>query len=276
MANVDFTTWTETDPGGVLSVTSSTITGTSVTGTSINWHRVSIDKGAAFYSGDFTFRFGPINISAASSSNSRFGIISLTKDQVPNTWEKFEGSITVLWANTTTNPTLYLYGFNDANTSATVPDYSDTYQGSAVALSTNFYIELSRSGTTVTCKVYSNAYSTLVDTLTITPTDYDYQYVSTAFKWETGTAATVSFTEQNLDLEVSATGLSITSVTPSSFDDGHTGIVIAGSGFGASQGTVKIGGVTQNVTAWGASSITFTAVRGATSLGSSRLDIYPA
>ena len=75
--------------------------------------------------------------------------------------------------------------------------------------------------------------------------------------------------------EMAATGLSITSVTPSSFDDGRTGIVIAGSGFGASQGssTLTIGGQAQTVTAWSDTSITFTSVRGSNSMGAQSLTV---
>lgn len=74
------------------------------------------------------------------------------------------------------------------------------------------------------------------------------------------------------------TGLSITSVTPSSFDDGRTGIVIAGSGFGASQGssTLTIGGQAQTVTAWSDTSITFTSVRGSNSMGARSLTLTRA
>lgn len=72
-----------------------------------------------------------------------------------------------------------------------------------------------------------------------------------------------------------ASGLTITSVTPSSFDDGITGIVIAGSGFGASQGssTVDIGGQAQTVTAWSDTSITVTSARGSNSMGTGQLKV---
>lgn len=75
-----------------------------------------------------------------------------------------------------------------------------------------------------------------------------------------------------------STGLSITSVTPSAFDDGRTGIVIAGSGFGASQGssTLTIGGQAQTVTAWSDTSITFTSVRGSNSMGARSLTLTRA
>ena len=72
-----------------------------------------------------------------------------------------------------------------------------------------------------------------------------------------------------------ASGLSITSVTPSSFDDGTTGIVVAGTGFGSSQGssTLTIGGQAQTVANWSDTSITFTSVRGSNSMGSATLTL---
>ena len=72
-----------------------------------------------------------------------------------------------------------------------------------------------------------------------------------------------------------STGLAITSVTPSSFDSGITGVVIAGSGFGASQGssTVTIGSQAQTVTSWSATSITITTARGANSMGANSLKV---
>lgn len=75
--------------------------------------------------------------------------------------------------------------------------------------------------------------------------------------------------------EASAGALSITSVTPSSFDDGVSGIVIAGSGFGSSQGssTLTIGGQAQTVANWSDTSITFTSVRGSNSMGSATLTL---
>jgi hypothetical protein len=75
--------------------------------------------------------------------------------------------------------------------------------------------------------------------------------------------------------EVAASGLTITSVTPSSFDSGIAGIVIAGSGFGASQGssTVDIGAQAQTVTAWSNTSITITSARGSNSMGAGQLKV---
>jgi hypothetical protein len=64
----------------------------------------------------------------------------------------------------------------------------------------------------------------------------------------------------------------ITSITPATFDSGRS-VTLAGSGFGASEGTVSIGGVSQTVTAWSDSSITFTTSRGSQSMGACRVDV---
>lgn len=66
----------------------------------------------------------------------------------------------------------------------------------------------------------------------------------------------------------------ITSITPATFDAGRS-VTLSGSGFGTTQGSVLIGGVSQNVTNWAAdgTSITFTTVRGSQSLGACRVDV---
>lgn len=80
---------------------------------------------------------------------------------------------------------------------------------------------------------------------------------------------------ESTESTVASTGLTITSVTPSSFDSGIAGIVIAGAGFGASQGssTVDIGGQAQTVTAWSDTSITMTSARGSNSMGAGQLKV---
>lgn len=89
------------------------------------------------------------------------------------------------------------------------------------------------------------------------------------------TATARNWAATTISVKSAASGLTITSITPSSFDDGRAGIVIAGSGFGASQGssTLTIGGQAQTVTAWSDTSITFTSVRGSVSPGNATLAI---
>jgi hypothetical protein len=199
MAVENFTTWTEVDPEADLTVTSTTVTIASLTATHTNPTYVSLDKGAGFYSGAFTFRVGPINISSASSENSRLVPIG-TGLNLPREAEALVDSVNAVWYNTITNPTLTLAEFAtivDINT----PTTTDSYQGAAVAIGTNFYLELSRSGTTATLKIYSDAYTTLVDTLTITLSEsHSYRYVYVASKGQHGSGATVGGTIQNADL----------------------------------------------------------------------------
>lgn len=76
--------------------------------------------------------------------------------------------------------------------------------------------------------------------------------------------------------EDAPTGPVVNSITPSTFDDGHTGIVIATTGLNTTGAKVYIGGVEQTVTGTTANSITFTAVRGAGNLGTAKLVVVEA
>jgi hypothetical protein len=66
--------------------------------------------------------------------------------------------------------------------------------------------------------------------------------------------------------------LSITNISPSTLQDGDT-VTLTGSGFGSSQGSVLIGGLSQAVSAWSDTGITFTASKGSQSLGACRVDV---
>lgn len=96
-------------------------------------------------------------------------------------------------------------------------------------------------------------------------------YISVRMADESGTS-------QDPKLVVTYTSISISSVTPSEFADGDTGVTIDGSGFEASQGTgkVELGDnsdyasatlVEQTVTSWSDTSIDFTVVQGALDSG---------
>ncbi len=206
MAVEDLTTWTETDPDTDLTVTSTTVTVASLNAVYATQCFVSKDRGAGFYSGSFTHRVGPINISAASSSNSRIALMGVSM-AVPIEDPPFDRALVAIWKNSTTPPTLELAEFAAGNNSGETPTTSDTYQGTAVNLSTNFYLELSRSGSTATLKLYSDAYTTLVDTLTFTiSASVSQQFVFVTAKAPNGSGATVGATLQNVDLAPSGGG----------------------------------------------------------------------
>jgi hypothetical protein len=123
-----------------------------------------------------------------------------------------------------------------------------------------------------------------------TYTDHDFNSTGLSITKESGTAIELRITKTTTqdretrlstmaaDITYTLPTPSITSVTPDEFADAATGIVIAGSVFGASQGTgvVELGSssdhgtatlVEQTVTAWGDTEITFTAVQGALEAG---------
>lgn len=172
---------------------------------------VSKDKGVGFYSADFKFHVGPVNISAVSSNNSRIVIVGAGLATITDP-DGLQGSMDVVWLNTATNPTLYLVEYNSTN-AGLVPDSattSATYQNASVALSTNFWIEFSRTGTTATCKVYSDAFTTLLQTLSFTLTQsLSYQFAYVCGKAQGSSGATISGTIANVDLSPTSNSTSI-------------------------------------------------------------------
>lgn len=69
-------------------------------------------------------------------------------------------------------------------------DNGDSYSGAS--LSTNYYLEIQRSGTTLTCKIYSDAtFTTLVDTLSIVCNSTSWRYLSAFAGENSGFAGTV-------------------------------------------------------------------------------------
>ena len=66
--------------------------------------------------------------------------------------------------------------------------------------------------------------------------------------------------------------MQISTISPTAFDDGKP-VTLTGSGFGASQGSVLIGGVAQSIEFWTDTQIEITTVRGSQSLGACRVDV---
>lgn len=200
MAVENFTSgWTEADPDAKLSQTSATASATTLNALSSNETHLYKDLGAGAYPGDYgPFRFTCV-ATAQSSTNGRgcFFSIAPILPAVATGTVVYEQSTRVWW----NNGTLYLSHWQDANNTFTA-DAQDTTALSAVALNTTFYCELQRASGTVTCKVYSDSgYSTLVDTLSISPANtYSHRYVIVTAKQSSGSGATLTFETSNLDL----------------------------------------------------------------------------
>jgi hypothetical protein len=205
------------------------------------------------------------------------------------TWVKLDGS-KQFEVNTTSSGTMTVLayatgGFNwqgfPAATNA--PTKDDTYRTSGVTYSGKSGVILQPDAVGAITQAYNfrrtgdsgytynpiESSTTQKSTLVALNASGQFDYIMDS----TATAANIDV-QWSLD-EFSSASLTITSVTPSTFDDGKTGIVIAGSGFGASQGssTLTIGAQTQTVTQWSDTSITFTSVRGSVSPGNAALKL---
>lgn len=197
MANEDFTTWTEVDEATYLSVTSSRVTFAGYPAT-LDTTCVYKDLGAGFYSGDFKFRIGPIEVTDASSTNARIYLFSVSLT-LPGSGAQQSGRLGIRW----TYDTAYRLelAYNAAANNSTTADASDL---TSFALDTPVYVEVERASGVVTAKIYSDAYSTLVDTLSITPAVTSaYRYACAASSYRIGSGATIGGYVENVDLDPS-------------------------------------------------------------------------
>lgn len=84
---------------------------------------------------------------------------------------------------------------------------SDEYTN--LSLDTTYYLTIKRSGTTLTCKIYSDAArTTLLDTLTVTCGTGTFQYLEAGFSLDFTGTETISAYVENLDLQEVDTGAS--------------------------------------------------------------------
>lgn len=197
MAVEDFTTWTEVDSTSVLTVTSSQVSIDGLTGQALSTG-VYVDKGADYWTGNFVTRVGPVNASA-SSDLGKFVVFSIARG-APYLADIRSG-VGIRWDRYGFGTTSRLYLYYNNTTNATLThDASDFYEGTAVGMNTSYYVELERSGTTVTAKIYSDAYSTLVDTLSISVTADSYSHAYVAGAYNNGSGTTTTATIQNVDL----------------------------------------------------------------------------
>ena len=214
------------------------------------------------------------NVASVSHSAAADYKLAMFYYDVPDGTSSGSKTVTVTTSANSADITWYAWELTGAATGA--PEYGSTSEASSAAST------ISRSGVTVSegaacvamvssasALVTTNSWTVLTERLENNETNYT-SAVADASGLSAGTnTVTVTWSGTNgtkllgvISVAAASVGgaLSITSVTPSTFDDGTTGIVVAGSGFGASQGasTLTIGGQAQTVTAWSDTSITFT------------------
>jgi hypothetical protein len=152
----DFTGYTEVDPASRLTVTLDTVTFADLHRTDGVTY-ISKDFGAGFFSGNFKHRF-------------RFKVTSF--EQYGGGWlwrlcadpaSQTNGDLEI----STGYPSSGNYRMQLAEDGHDGDNW-DTADTPSYAVNTDYYVEVERSGSTLTAKYYSDAYSTLVETLTVT------------------------------------------------------------------------------------------------------------
>lgn len=190
MVYEDFTTYTEVDPGGFLTVIANKVTATNMPYSTACW--VKKDYGAGHF-GDFEHL-----LKITVTDFEAWAYVEywrLTADDAIRTGsEAFAAnkSISVHTDSTTGNFKIGLVNW--------VTPAADHYQhGSGTG---TFYLTIKRVGTTGTCKIYSDAARTvLVDTLSLTLPNTTYRYLLVSTSREDPGTEDLSCTTENLDLQ---------------------------------------------------------------------------
>jgi hypothetical protein len=185
----DFTTYAEVDPNSHLSVSSSRVTVSGLIRNETAY--VAKDKGASYFSGDFTHKVD-VNCSSVSGAFAQNSVWSLSEglgslqDMIDGSYDSlFLGFI---FASSKIQVTIYeFYGGSL---------YQDQYIGAAPPVT--YYLTIQRTGTALTVKIYSDAArTTLLDTLSLElHAAVAYQYVyATQSRDEAGTEAWSGYVE---------------------------------------------------------------------------------
>ncbi|MBA7496680.1 hypothetical protein ES702_07289 [subsurface metagenome] len=190
MAYENFTTYTEVDPSGYISVAENVITATD------------IDRDVDTYvRKDFTAsHFGDIEhlLKGSCSSiaaNAMTSIWMLTADEATHSIADADSgtdgiAISINW--TAANERIYFQNFE--------ADTSDFMEFDAPPVT--YYFTVKRAGTTGSCKIYNDSGRTdLRDTLNLTLPNTQYRYMLPMVGYGAGGSATMSCTSEYLDLQ---------------------------------------------------------------------------
>jgi len=195
LAIEDFTTYTELDLGGDLTVTASKIDIDTVAYGQDD-SVVSKDFGVNYFD-EWTHYFSFEATAMANSSGFFIGAVSNVVDEWFTLWDANADAVG-LFVNKGSTGNLGCY-FRDANT-----HNSDAF---IHAVGTQYWCTFTRTGTTAVLHIYDDSGRThLVDTLTITTADVNYRYVLpyTATNYLTYTGTASGYIE-NLDLQLQIT-----------------------------------------------------------------------
>ncbi len=191
MAVEDFTTYTEVDPAGDITVTATRCD--VVTMEAGVEAYVRKDKGAAFF-GEFEHR-----VTAHIGTGDPYGMwcpwgLSNGSSTYVAMGAADEGVMAFLYRTSLGEYKIYLVDFTNDNAEAWL-----------AAANTTYYLTIERSGTTLTCKIYSDsARANLLNMLSIVCGADTYRYIFAVASWDRDafTDALSGYVE-NLDLEPS-------------------------------------------------------------------------
>lgn len=208
----DYTTYTEVDTAGELTVISNRIT---FTGLAID-EAVSVGKDFGVDNfGDFIHKF-KVHIDEfthnASGQAGTVNLYSLCDTELYTTIPiNSSGHGLVIYAGTPNGST---YHMTVLDVGASV---SDQYASPTPPY--DRWLEVEKSGTTITVKIYSDAFSTLVDTLTITGENITFRYLGALGGYEQGGADPDTATGYVEDLDLDAAAALISSVGTATYAD---------------------------------------------------------
>jgi len=191
----DFTTYTEVDPDGVVTVTATKVEVTAMLRGTNSY--VYDDKGAGHFSGDFEHLLEGY-MSSSSVNYSRWGIwglSDLTNYEYDNSNGQEVGDFVSLLIKTGGYFVIDIGQDGYATYDRSVTLNKDTV----------YYLKIKRVGTTFYCYIYSDsARTTLVDTLSCSVTVRSYQYIYACCPEGGATGLAVYGYCQNLDLQEAA------------------------------------------------------------------------
>lgn len=164
-ATEDFTTWSETDESGTVTVTSSTVTVTNQEMNDLSYVRYDFGAGNV---GDFTFTFKCQTSIAGSGRGMSYVVVGNSGDVSRDDLETNTSGIAFQYNRWWTNGRWQIHDYTNTNEAY----YEDTYGADR-------WVEFTRSGTTCTAKIYSDSGMTtqLGSDLSITCGSDTYQYV---------------------------------------------------------------------------------------------------
>lgn len=197
MATEDFTTYTETDPLGVLTVTAGKVTMTAQPRSGAGESRVFKDFTASHFSGDFEHLLEVQVDSDSSSGLSAFWSLANTVDD----WNALLGSGPLLCFHSNTTDGIFTVREKKAGETSSLDSSTGTNPD------TRYYCEIERDESIgsfgqLSVRIYSDSgRTTLVDTISVTLKEaMDFRLLFVAHSFVGGSGTTTGFVE-NLDLQ---------------------------------------------------------------------------